>query len=348
MAKRILYVDMDNTIVDFQTALNRVEPASLLEEYRGNEDEIPGVFALMDPMPGAVEAVTALARLYDTYVLSTAPWKNPGAWHDKVVWIQTHFGAGEDSPLHKRLILTHHKDLNVGDFLVDDRPRKNGADHFSGEVIHFGSDAFPGWAEVLSYLEGRTDIERVRELAHTRHVVECRQVDKLGRDYFDAHLTPIAEAARVFGPDAEAAGWLHDIVEDTETTERELLELGVPEHIVAAVSSVTKRSDETYEDLITRACADPLGRYVKLADNAWNITSNPDLASSDPDKAARMLNDKYAPARARLLEACGLTADSEPVVAMQAVLDQHRHRLAASSDVTEAPSARARVHARHR
>ena len=44
--------------------------------------------------------------------------------------------------------------------------------------------------------------------------------DKLGRNYVDAHLRPIAEAAAVFGTEAEAAGWLHDILEDTATTAR--------------------------------------------------------------------------------------------------------------------------------
>ena len=84
-----------------------------LEEYE-DKDDIPGIFALMDPMPGAIEAVHTLAEHYDVYVLSTAPWANPSAWSDKVEWIQRHFGYGEDSVLYKRLILSHHKDLNRG------------------------------------------------------------------------------------------------------------------------------------------------------------------------------------------------------------------------------------------
>ena len=60
-------------------------------------------------------------------------------------------GHEEDSPAYKRLILTHHKDLNHGDFLVDDRPN-NGADRFEGEWIRFGSPEFPDWQAVLDYL----------------------------------------------------------------------------------------------------------------------------------------------------------------------------------------------------
>jgi 5'-nucleotidase len=52
---------------------------------------------------------------------------------------------------YKRLILTHHKNLNAGDFLVDDRD-KNGAAEFSGEFIQFGEGEFPDWITVKEYL----------------------------------------------------------------------------------------------------------------------------------------------------------------------------------------------------
>ena len=38
-----------------------------------------------------------------------------------------------------------------GDFLIDDR-KKWGADLFSGEFLHFGSERFPDWAFVTDYL----------------------------------------------------------------------------------------------------------------------------------------------------------------------------------------------------
>jgi 5'(3')-deoxyribonucleotidase len=155
--KKILYIDMDNTLVDFPSGIDRVSPA-LLEQYP-DRDDIPGIFALMDPMPGAIEAVHELAPLFDLYVLSTAPWANPTAWHDKLEWIKTHFGAEKGSVLYKRLILSHHKHLNRGDFLVDDRPEHNGVDKFAdhgGEVIHFGpKGTHTTWPEVVAYLKER-------------------------------------------------------------------------------------------------------------------------------------------------------------------------------------------------
>jgi 5'-nucleotidase len=142
----ILYLDMDGVLVDFESALPKV-PADTLAKYAGHPDDIPGLFSLMNPMPGAVEAYLQLSAYFDTYLLSTAPWENPSAWADKLLWVKRYLGK----PATKRLIITHHKELNRGDFLVDDRTR-HGADRFLGEHIHFGTPRFPDWSVVLPYL----------------------------------------------------------------------------------------------------------------------------------------------------------------------------------------------------
>ena len=150
MTKKILYIDMDGTLIDFETGIARLSPDTRAE-YTGRLDEVPGIFALMDPMPGAVDAFSQLSEVYDTYILSTAPWENPSAWQDKIACVREHFGATESTPAYKRLILSHHKELHRGDFLIDDRPN-NGADRFEGEWLRFGSDKLPDWAAVLAKL----------------------------------------------------------------------------------------------------------------------------------------------------------------------------------------------------
>lgn len=150
--KKILYFDMDNVLVDFKSGLDQVsaeEKARYEDDGTGKPhyDDIPGHFSLMDPMPGAIEAVNKLAKVYDVYILSTAPWNNPSAWSDKLEWIKKYFGM----TFHKRIILSHHKDLLRGNYLIDDS-EKNGTKDFEGEWIHFGSERFPDWDAVLKYL----------------------------------------------------------------------------------------------------------------------------------------------------------------------------------------------------
>lgn len=150
--KKILYVDMDNVLVDFASGIAHINEEQR-QKFQTNLDDVPGIFALMDPMPGAIEAYEKLALKFDTFILSTSPWDNASAWSDKLEWVKKYLGE----VAYKRLILTHHKHLNQGDYLIDDR-EKNGASDFSGELILFGSDRFPNWEKVADYLMQSTTI----------------------------------------------------------------------------------------------------------------------------------------------------------------------------------------------
>lgn len=143
---KILYIDMDNVLVDFSSAIPLLAP-DIITEYEGRLDEVPSIFSIMKPMSGAIESYQMLSELFDTYILSTSPWENPSAWSDKLNWVKKYL----ETSAYKRLILTHHKNLNMGDFLVDDRT-KNGVDRFNGEHIHFGTEQFPDWLAVTKYL----------------------------------------------------------------------------------------------------------------------------------------------------------------------------------------------------
>ena len=148
--KPILYIDMDNVLVNFESGIDRLDDDTKAE-YQGRLDEVPGIFSLMDPMDGAVEVVIRLQEVYDVYILSTAPWLNPSAWSDKLLWIQRYFGADQNSSLYKRLILSHHKHLNQGAIIIDDRT-KNGVEAFTGQHLHFGTHDRPNGSSVLHLL----------------------------------------------------------------------------------------------------------------------------------------------------------------------------------------------------
>ena len=65
---------MDNVLVDFPSAFPKIDP-TLLDEFEGRLDEIPGIFSLMEPLEGAPQAYETLSKKFDTYLLSTAHGK---------------------------------------------------------------------------------------------------------------------------------------------------------------------------------------------------------------------------------------------------------------------------------
>ena len=181
--KRV-FIDMDNVLVDFQSGLDQVSE-EIKAEYAGRLDEIPGLFAKMKPMEGAIEAVHELQKHYDLFILSTAPWKNPSAWSDKVEWVTKYL----DDVFHKKMIITHRKDLCQGDYLIDDRG-KNGTSEFSGEWIEFGSEKFPDWESVLQYLYS----ERLDD-----YLIEIGRADLLSLE----EEVALSKAIQEKGPDCE-------------------------------------------------------------------------------------------------------------------------------------------------
>ena len=141
---------MDNVLVDFQSGIDSLTEKQK-QTFNDDVDNVPGIFSKMKPYEGAIEAYEELSKHYDVYILSTAPWQNPSAWSDKLEWVQKYLG----DLAYKKLILSHNKNLNIGDYLIDDR-LANGASEFKGGHIHFGKKPFTDWGFVLSYLvEGK-------------------------------------------------------------------------------------------------------------------------------------------------------------------------------------------------
>lgn len=282
MTQKRLFFDMDNVLVDFRSALGNIAP-DIQRQYKDHPDDIPGIFALMDPMPGAVEAVHTLARSgkFDMYILSTAPWKNPSAWADKVQWVTRHF----DDVFHKRLIISHHKNLCQGHYLIDDRDR-HGAKDFEGEWIHFGSERFPNWQTVLDYLLPETMLEKAEAIARKAH---AGQVDKAGNEYI-SH--PLRVSERCHSPQAKIVALLHDTVEDTYVTPDLLRQQDFDEEIIEGVLSVTRKDGETYAQFIERAAANAIGKEVKIADleDNMDVRRLPHLSANDCHRLQKYLH----------------------------------------------------------
>lgn len=161
-SKKVLYIDMDGVLVDFKDAIDRAyqKNPEFSEKYKENPDEIPGIFESPKPIEGAIEAVIKIAKSgkYDIFIATTATWGNPQAAMHKRLWIEKYFGE----LFKKKMVITHHKNKLIGDFLIDDR-LKNGAAGFKGELLSFGWayeknegkggwNEFRTWGDVLAYL----------------------------------------------------------------------------------------------------------------------------------------------------------------------------------------------------
>ena len=134
---KTLYIDMDGVLVDLQPTLNK-------------KGWYQSIFKDLPPMKDAVESFNKLCESdkYDVYILSTAPWNMPISWTHKRQWVSKYLGNNA----YKRLILSNHKNLLRGDYLIDDRT-VNGASEFDGELIQFGVGKYPNWQEILKILK---------------------------------------------------------------------------------------------------------------------------------------------------------------------------------------------------
>ena len=144
--KKVIYIDLDNTLADY---LSGAKEKNIIPS---EAKHIPGFFRNLKPMPGAIEAYDFLSSHFDVYILSTSPWSNPNALMEKLYWVKDNLPNA-----YKNVIFSHHKDLNIGDYLIDDSI-KNGAKDFKGEHIQIHSDKFPSWKHVIDYISNKENI----------------------------------------------------------------------------------------------------------------------------------------------------------------------------------------------
>lgn len=134
--------------------------------------------------------------------------------------------------------------------------------------------------------------ERIARQAHQG------QVDKAGRPY--AHHPSRVAAACADDPQAAAAAWLHDVVEDTDWGLAELAAAGLPSAVLDAVALLTRAPDQDPDAYYAAIRGNRLALRVKLADLADNGDPNRLAALDEPTRIR--LQRKYAHARAQLTQ----------------------------------------------
>ena len=108
-------------------------------------------------------------------------------------------------------------------------------------------------------------VDKALEIAIKAHK---GQRDLAGVDYIEH---PKAVANLVNSDEEKAVAYLHDVLEDTYITEKDLLQIGIPNNIVLAVKVLTKEKNEPYTKYIERVKENKLASTVKIADLQHNM-----------------------------------------------------------------------------
>lgn len=93
------------------------------------------------------------------------------------------------------------------------------------------------------------------------------QVDKAGVDYVKH---PETVASFVETPEQKATAFLHDTIEDTNVTSKDLYNAGIPEKVIEAVELLTHDKNQNYFEYLAKVKENPIARVVKLADLKHN------------------------------------------------------------------------------
>lgn len=114
------------------------------------------------------------------------------------------------------------------------------------------------------------------------------QFDKGGKPYI---LHPLAVMALLNSDDEElqCIALLHDVIEDTKTTWKDLEDLGCSPRIISAVAALTKMPGQSYDEYKERVFANKDAMLVKMADLRHNtdIRRLKGVSQKDIDRLAK-------------------------------------------------------------
>ena len=124
------------------------------------------------------------------------------------------------------------------------------------------------------------------------------QIDKTGMPYV---FHPFHLAEQMTDEISTVCALLHDVVEDTDITLKDLRDMGFPNEVIDVLTLLTHKETVPYFDYVKEISKNPIAKQVKLAD----LKHNSDLsrfAGNEIDSYALQRNEKYKKAIAMLSE----------------------------------------------
>ena len=122
------------------------------------------------------------------------------------------------------------------------------------------------------------------------------QVDKSGIPYV---YHPFHLAEQMNTEETVVVALLHDVVEDTDYTIQDMIEMGFPQSVTDALTLMTHSKNVPYLEYVVKLKENPIAREVKIAD----LRHNSDVSRLDTvDEKAIARIEKYKMAIAILCE----------------------------------------------
>lgn len=117
-------------------------------------------------------------------------------------------------------------------------------------------------------MQGILTISKVSDYAFLMHLDQ-----KYGGKPYDYHLSGVVDILKkqCLGLDYIVVGWLHDVLEDTEATEQDLIYLGCTYEQIDSIKAITKLKHESYGDYLARVSQNEIAKKVKIADSLFNL-----------------------------------------------------------------------------
>ena len=131
-------------------------------------------------------------------------------------------------------------------------------------------------------------LELAYEIAKKAHE---GQFDKAGKPYIEH---PIRVSNNVNGDLAKTVALLHDVVEDTDITFNDLIQMGIPDEALYILRLLTRPKELTYKKYIEVIGTDKIAIQIKLADLEDNMNLN--RISNITDRDIQRVEKRYKPA----------------------------------------------------
>lgn len=134
-------------------------------------------------------------------------------------------------------------------------------------------------------------LEKAISIAYFAHE---GQVDKGGHPYI---LHPLSVMMQMTTIEEKIVAILHDVIEDSVLTKKDLIGLGIPAELAQEVDLLSRKDGDSYMQYIEKVKTSEIARKVKLVDLEMNM----DLSRIEsPSKADFDRVKKYKKAKKRL------------------------------------------------